>query len=322
MTHGIGIVGLGIMGQRMLASLSHHPGFAVLAAWDPAEASLAALRRDHPAVAIATSAEALAARGDLAALYIASPPVSHPAYVNLAWDHGKAAFCEKPLAVSLADSEALVRRQAAKGLRAGINFPFASAPAALALKAAATGGALGTIERIDIEVAFAAWPRPWQQAGVWLAERLEGGFVREVVSHFVFLTQRLAGPLAIRHARTTYPADGRAAEIAMVASLAAGTVPVSISGTVGTTDAADSNSLTVTGSKDALRLYDWTGLQRRDGAGWREVDLGPGPPLRQRSVMTQLDQLARLIEGHPHALPTLAEGLAVQNCVESLLEGV
>jgi predicted dehydrogenase len=300
MTHGIGIIGLGIMGQRMLASLGHHPGFTVVAAW----------------------AEALAARGDLAALYIASPPVSHPAYVNLVWDHGKAAFCEKPLAVSLVDSDSLVRRQAAEGLRAAINFPFASAPAALALKEAATGGALGTIERIDIEVAFAAWPRPWQQAGTWLAERVEGGFVREVVSHFVFLTQRLAGPLAIRHARATYPADGRSAEAAVVASLAAGAVPVSISGTVGTTDAADSNSLTVTGSKDAFRLYDWTGLQRRDGAGWREVDLGPGPPLRQRSATTQLDQLARLIEGHPHALPTLAEGLAVQRCVEALLTGV
>jgi len=322
MTHGIGIIGLGIMGQRMLASLGHHPGFTVVAAWDAAEASLAALRRDHPAIAVAASAEALAARGDLAALYIASPPVSHPAYVNLAWDHGKAVFCEKPLAVSLVDSDSLVRRQAAEGLRAAINFPFASAPAALALKEAATGGALGTIERIDIEVAFAAWPRPWQQAGAWLAERVEGGFVREVVSHFVFLTQRLAGPLAIRHARATYPADGRSAETAVVASLAAGAVPVSISGTVGTTDAADSNSLTVTGSRDAFRLHDWTGLQRRDGAGWREVDLGPGPPLRQRSATTQLDQLARLIEGHPHALPTLAEGLTVQRCVEALLAGV
>jgi predicted dehydrogenase len=321
MTHGIGIIGLGIMGQRMLASLSHHPGFAVVAAWDPAEASLAALGREHPAIATAASAGTLAARDDVAALYIASPPVSHPAYVDLAWDNGKAAFCEKPLAVSLADSEALVRRQAAERLRAAINFPFASAPAALALKEAVAGGALGTIERIDIEVAFAAWPRPWQQAGAWLGERGEGGFVREVVSHFVFLTQRLAGPLAIRHARTSYPADGRTAEIAVVASLAAGTIPVSISGTVGATDAADSNSLVVTGSKDALRLYDWTGLQRRDGAGWREVDLGPGPPLRQRSATTQLDQLARLIEGHPHTLPTLAEGLAVQRCIEGLLKG-
>ena len=321
MAHGIGIIGLGIMGQRMLASLGRHPGFTIVAAWDPSSAALAELCRDHPGIVPAASAQMLAARDDLAALYIASPPVSHPAYVNLAWDHGKAAFCEKPLSVSLADSEALVRRQAAEGLRAAVNFPFASAPAALALKDAVLGGALGAIERIDIDVAFAAWPRPWQQAGAWLAERVEGGFVREVVSHFIFLTQRLAGRLTIRESRVIYPADGTTAETAIAAALTAGTIPVSVAGAVGGTDADDSNGLTVTGSMGALRLYDWTGLRRRDGAVWREVDLGPGPPARQRSAMTQLDQLARLIEGYPHALPTLAEGLAVQSCVETLLKG-
>jgi predicted dehydrogenase len=321
MTHGIGIVGLGIMGQRMLASLDHHPGFTVIAAWDPSAEAFDRLHRDKPAIAAEVSAEAVARRADLAALYIASPPVSHPAYVELAWDHGKAAFCEKPLAISLAASERLVRRQAAERQRAAINFPFASAPAARALAEVVAEGRLGTIERIDIAVAFAAWPRPWQQAGVWLAERAEGGFVREVVSHFIFLTQRLAGPLAVGGARVAYPADGKTAETAIDAHLTAGTVEVKLTGKVGETAADDSNSLTVTGSKGAMRLYDWAGLQRRDHGGWSEVDFGPGPPLRQRSAMTQLDQLAVLIEGRAHFLPTLEEGLAVQRCVEALLKG-
>ncbi len=321
MAHGIGIIGLGVMGQRMLASLGHHPGFAVVAAWDPSPDTLDRLRRDHPAIAPENSAQTLAARADIAALYIASPPVSHPAYVELAWDHGKAAFCEKPLAISLAASERLVRRAAAERQRAAINFPFASAPAARAMAEAVAAGALGTLERIDIAVAFAAWPRPWQRGGAWLAERVEGGFVREVVSHFIFLTQRLAGPLAVSGARLTYPADGKTAETAIEAHLTAGEIPIGLVGRVGEIAADDSNSLTVTGSKGALRLYDWTGLQRREHGGWREVDLGPGPPLRQRSAMTQLDQLAALIEGRAHGLPTLQEGLAVQRCVEALLTG-
>ena len=320
MAHGIGIIGLGIMGQRMLASLGDHRGFSVIAAWDPSAEALARLRRDKPAIAAEASAESLAHRADLAALYIASPPVSHPAYVELAWDNGKTAFCEKPLAVSLAASERLVRRQAAEHQRAAINFPFASAPAARALTAAVTEGTLGAVERIDIAAAFAAWPRPWQQAGAWLAEREEGGFVREVISHFIFLTQRLAGPLAVGGARVTYPADGKTAETAIEAHLTAGKIEVGLIGKVGETRADDSNSLTVTGSKGAMRLYDWAGLQRREHGGWREVDFGPGPPLRQRSAATQLDQLAALIEGRLHGLPTLEEGLAVQRCVEALLK--
>jgi predicted dehydrogenase len=320
MTHGIGIIGLGIMGQRMLASLGRHPGFTVVAAWDPSPAALDRLRRDMPAIAAAASAESLAARSDIAALYIASPPASHPAYVELAWDNGKAAFCEKPLAVSLDVSERLVRRQAAERQRAAINFPFASGPAARALAAAVADGTLGTVERIDIAVAFAAWPRPWQQAGAWLAERAEGGFVREVVSHFLFLSQRLVGPLAVGGARVTYPADGKTAETAIEAHLTAGKVEINLTGKVGETTADDSNSLTVTGTKGAMRLYDWAGLQRREHGGWREVEFGPGPPLRQRSAMTQLDQLAALVEERPHGLPTLVEGLAVQRCIETLLK--
>jgi predicted dehydrogenase len=276
---------------------------------------------DHPAIVGESSAQALAARADIVALYIASPPVSHRAYVELAWDHDKTAFCEKPLAISLAASKRLVERQTAERHRAAINFPFASAPAARVLAGAVADGTLGTIERIDIDVAFAAWPRPWQRAGAWLAERVEGGFVREVVSHFIFLTQRLAGPLAVGGARITYPADGKTAETAIEAHLTAGKIPVTLAGKVGETSADDRNSLTVTGSKGALRLYDWAGLQRREHGGWREVDFGPGPPPRQRSAVTQLDQLAALIEGRLHGLPTLEEGLAVQRCVETLLQG-
>jgi predicted dehydrogenase len=321
MTHGIGIIGLGIMGQRMLAGLAAHPGFTVAAAWDPSPAALDWLRREHPAIVPAASAAALAARADVAAIYVASPPVSHPAYVDLAWDNGKAAFCEKPLAVALSASKRLVARQTAEHRLAAINFPFASAPAARMMMEAAASGALGNIQRIDIDVAYAAWPRPWQKAGLWLAERVEGGFMREVVSHFIFLTERLAGTLAVLGVEVAYPADGKTAETAILARLTAGAVPVSLRGTVGTTSADDSNSLTLTGERGAYRLYDWIWLQHRVGGEWQEVDFGPGLPIRERSVATQLDQLAALIEGGDHKLPTLAEGLAVQRCIETLLKG-
>jgi predicted dehydrogenase len=320
MVHRIGIIGLGIMGQRMLGNLQGHAGFTAAAAWDAAPPAMEWLRRAHPGILPAATATDLAAGADLAAIYIASPPVSHPDYVNLAWDHGKVVFCEKPLAVSIAASQALVRRGEAEQRRAAVNFPLASAPAVRQMAEALADGALGTLQSIDIDVAFAAWPRRWQKAGDWLAQREEGGFVREVVSHFIFVTQRLAGKLTIVEARPTYPADGRTAETAITARLMAGGVPVTLRGSVGTTEVADHNSVTVTGSKGALRLHDWYGLQRRDGATWAKVDLG-GPAIRQRSNAMQLDALAGMLEGKPHALPSLAEGLAVQICVEGLLKG-
>jgi predicted dehydrogenase len=321
MVHRIGIIGLGIMGRRMLGNLQSHAGFAVAAAWDAAPAAMDWVRTAHPEIAPAPSAEALAARDDLAAVYIASPPVSHPAYVNLAWDHGKAAFCEKPLAVDLAASQALVERCAAEQRRAAINFPLASAPAVRRMAEAAASGALGALRSIDIEVDFAAWPREWQKAGDWLAERLEGGFVREVVSHFIFATQRLTGPLTILEAHPTFPADGRHAETAIEARLAAGGVAVTLRGSVGATELPDSNSFTLVGSAGACRLYDWYKLQQRSDGDWVEIDLGGAASIRQRSYRAQLDALAAMLDGKPHDLPTLAEGLAVQSCVEELLRG-
>ncbi len=320
MVHRIGIIGLGIMGQRMLGNLKSHAGFAVSAAWDAAPQAMASLREAHPDIAPASAAAALAARDDLAAVYIASPPASHPDYVNLAWDHGKAAFCEKPLAVDVATSQALVQRCEAERRRAAINFPFAYAPAVRRMVEAVASGEIGAVQSIDIEVAVAAWPRDWQKAGDWLAQRQEGGFVREVVSHFIFAALRLAGPLTIIEAHPTYPPDGRGAETAIEARLAAGGVPVTLRGSVGRTKISDSNSFTLIGSKGAYRLHDWYKLQHRDRAAWTEVDFG-GPGIRQRSSRAQLDALAAMLEGKSHTLPTLAEGLAVQSCVEELLRG-
>ncbi|MBV9523848.1 MAG: Gfo/Idh/MocA family oxidoreductase, partial [Alphaproteobacteria bacterium] len=314
MTHRIGIIGLGIMGQRMLAAMSEHSAFTVAAAWDPSDEAMAALGRAHPAIERATSAAALAARADLAAIYVASPPASHPAYVNLAWDHGKAVLCEKPLAVDLAAAEALAKRDTAERRHSAINFPFASSLAARAMMDAAASGALGTIESIAITADFARWPRSWQQAGAWLSQRAEGGFTREVLSHFLFLAARLAGPLTLIEASPTYPPDGIGAETAITARLGAGAVAVTVRGGVGTTAADDTNSLTITGAKGAMRLHDWVNLARREDGAWREVDFGPGPPVRQRSTAAQLDGVAAMIEGRPHRLATLGEGAAVQRC--------
>ena len=43
----------------------------------------------------------------------------------------------------------------------------------------------------------------------WLDRREEGGFTREVVSHFLFLTRRLLGPLGLLESTVSFPEEGR-----------------------------------------------------------------------------------------------------------------
>ncbi|MBL8837370.1 MAG: Gfo/Idh/MocA family oxidoreductase [Alphaproteobacteria bacterium] len=320
--HGTGLIGYGIQGRRMAATLRQHRAFAIRAVWDPDADARAAAAAETPGIATPPDPSAVFADPAIAVIYIASPPASHLLHVGRALDAGKAVFCEKPLATDRHAAAAMVARVEGEGARAAVNFSLAHAPAFLAAAEAFAAGATGTPRSVAIDVAFREWPRPWQRdAARWLAGAAEGGFTREVVSHFVWVTRRLLGPLAVRSASVRRPAED-AAESALSATFAAGAVTGTVSGTVGpgvTED--DVNSWTLEGDAGALRIFDWYRFARRGEAGWVESDLGAAEDRRERSRMAQLDALAAMIEGRPHGLPSLREALDVQLAVEAMLAG-
>lgn len=318
-TFHVGLIGLGVMGQRMLARLGAHARLRATWVWDADPAALARTLAAYPDLKPAASAEALIATPGLHTLYIATPPAPHMVLSNRAFDAGLAVFCEKPLTVDFDAARRTIARIDAESHRAAVNFSLASSPGLAALQAAAQGG-IGQPQAVQIELAFARWPRPWQAAaGAWLAERAEGGFSREVLSHFIFVLQRVLGTAQVLRSVPDYPADGRSAERALAATLQAGGVPVQVQAAVaGALD--DFNRFTLQGSTGAVELRDWFGLQQRQGDGpWQAQ--GDAAAQRQRGQADQLDQWAALIEGRPHSLPGFAEALAVQETIEALLAG-
>ena len=317
---GFGVIGLGVMGQRMLARIAEHPRARVLAAWDPDARAMAATRERYPEAAAAqTPTEVIGAPG-LHCLYVASPPVSHLAYAEQAFDAGLAVFCEKPLTVDFDAARRSIARIERQKLRAAVNFSLASSPGLAAMAAAVRDGSIGAPRAVEIEVAFDQWPRAWQSAaGRWLAERAEGGFTREVLSHFVFVLQRALGPAIVESSRPDYPPDGVGAERAIEARLSAGGVTVTIAGHVGG-GLPDFNRMTLRGSAGAVEIHDWFGLRRRRGdADW----VAERSPQENRAIgqAAQLDQVAEMVERRPHALPGFGEALAVQETIEALLKG-
>jgi predicted dehydrogenase len=323
MAHGIGIIGLGVMGERMLTNMRAHGAHRVTAVFDPSRAAMERLRHFEPAdIRVLPSADALVHDPAVECVYIASPPASHLAHAARAFAVGKPVFCEKPLSVALEEARAMTEQVERDRLRAAVNFPFSSAPAARAIHDALAERVLGRIARVEITAHFARWPREWQSAAApWLAHRKEGGFVREVVSHFLFLTHRELGRLTIEDVRVDYPADGTTAETSIAAALRAGEVPVTLSGGVGTTAEMDENSWTLFGERGDLRLHNWYSLARRSGGGaWEAITFGPGTD-RQQSYTAQLDSLDRMLAGKPHTLASFREAFEVQSTVEALLGG-
>jgi predicted dehydrogenase len=319
-TKQIGVISLGVMGQRMLARLAEPARARALVAWDPNPAVVAEVRQRYPGLRMAATAAEVIGTPALDCVYIASPPASHLAYAHQGFDAGLAVFCEKPLTVDFAAGREAVARIEAESRRAAVNFSLASSPGLAAMKAAISDGSIGAPERVEIELAFDQWPRTWQAAaGRWLAERAEGGFSREVLSHFVFVLQRVLGTAMVEEARPDYPADGVSAERALTATLQAGAVPVTIEAHVGGSQ-PDFNRMTLIGSAGAIEIHDWFGLRRRrnDGA-W--IDAGTPQSNRQIGQSGQLDQVVAMIEGRAHALPSFAEALAVQATIEAILKG-
>jgi predicted dehydrogenase len=316
----IGIISLGVMGQRMLARMTEHPRVRATVAWDPNPRVVAEVRQRYPGLGIAAAPEALIGAPGLAGLYIASPPASHLAYADQGFDAGLAVFCEKPLTVDFAAGRKAIARIEAERLRAAVNFSLGSSPGLAAMTAAVRDGSIGAPQRVEIELAFDQWPRGWQAAaGLWLAQRAEGGFAREVLSHFVFVLQRALGQATVKSARPDYPQDGVSSERALTAHLEAGGVPVTVAARVGGSH-PDFNRMTLVGSAGAIELHDWFGLRRRRGDGdW--IAEGTAQGNRQTGQATQLDQLAAMIAGEAHTLPSFTEALAVQETIEAILKG-
>jgi len=311
----LGIIGLGIMGERLMRAALAHPGTEVVGVWDPSPAAARRLAGITADVAMSGSVEQVIGAAD--AVYVASPPDSHIALGKAALAAGKALLLEKPLASDVPAAREFVA--GAKGQRAAVNFPMASSPTIAQLRR--WRPEIGRIERIEIQADFAGWPRGWQKdAAAWLSRRADGGFTREVCSHFLFLAQRWGGPLRLAEASVTYP-EGDGSETAISARLWAGDVPVSLRGSVGTITADEHNLTTIIGSKGQLRLRDWSFGEKLDTDGqWRTApDAMPNSEMRPLTLAGQLDKLAALTRGEETELASLAEALSVMEAVEGIL---
>lgn len=316
---GIGVIGAGIMGERMMRAVAEHAAdlARVTGVWDQNPDALA-----RAGAGASRSADEVIAGADC--VYIATPPATHLSYARAALAAGKAVFLEKPLAVDVVDARAFVEEAQTNGhyARAAVNYPFASSPAVEQLERWLRLGVASVPRGFEIEVAFAEWPRAWQRgAAGWLNGREQGGFTREVVSHFLFLARRVLGPLHLHTSRAEYPADG-GPERRVEARLDAGGLPGTLRGAVGETDAEDHNTWTVRGLGD-VRLRDWSiaESERPDGRWVTAPDTLENERMRPLVLRRQLEGVARMTRGEPHRLATLNEALAVQDVVEAILAG-
>ncbi|MET9629585.1 Gfo/Idh/MocA family oxidoreductase [Lentzea sp. NPDC006480] len=295
----LAVVGLGAMGTRMLTAAQAHPGYTVVAGVDVVPRTL-----DVPVV---TSLDDVLSEVD--AVYIATPPALHAELTLKAFKAGKAVFCEKPLAVDLDEARAMAA--AAEGLPNAVNFALSDMVATVEIERRLPE--LGVLRGVEIRLQFPRWPRAFQAEAAWLARSEQGGFVREVLSHFVYLTDRVLGPLTVEAVSSDFPETG-AAEVAARGLLRGSGVPVHVSAFSGLAG-PEIYEWTVWGAERSLRLDQWADLSISDGDAWEPL------PLKQTgSDYSRLTLFAQAVRGeHPRDLADFASGLRVAQVIEAFL---
>jgi predicted dehydrogenase len=228
---------------------------------------------------------------------------------------------EKPLGTDNAQSRDLVAQLRQARLPGVVNFTQAASRGFDELNRAIQAGETGELLGIDIVVNYPAWPRAWQKDADWLRLRQEGGYTREVISHFLFLAGRFLGPLTLQHALPRFPQDPTLCELDMLARLTtADGKPVTIMATTGGQQ-PDRQEVTVRGSRMNHQFREFYQLWRSEGGPWVEALDWTNEDPRTSALQRQLSEVDLWLRGQPHKLATAEEALAVQELVEAMLVG-
>ena len=299
-TYGVGILGLGVIGRIIGEEFMASPRFDVVAAFDPAVAS-------DPTYPMRSSAIEVAGDPRVDCLYVATPPGLHAEGVHLAIATRKPVLCEKPLAPTPEEADQLAAAVREAGIDAVVNFGFAPTRIASALAAALNERRFGRPMSARLVVRIREWPQPWQAAaGTWLTSPEQGGFTREVLTHFVALADRLFGPGVVERSEVVRGANGL--ETRTLASIAYERLVLTIDAAIDPDLEHEdnlTNRFTVDCERGLMGIEDW--------------DLAINLDIDPETPEGVVPAMARLLDGEPTDLADLDAGARVVHLIERIL---
>src|ERR1700728_275604 len=173
------------------------PAMAVLCGRDAAAVRTAAARLGWAAAE--TDWRALIKRDDVDLVDVCTPGDLHAEVAIAALEAGKHVLCEKPLATTRAEPEAMAaaaERAASRGVRAMTGFNYRRVPAVALARQLVTDGRIGQIRHVRASylqdwLVDPAFPLTWRLQ----RERAGSGALGDLGAHIVDLAQYLTGEL-------------------------------------------------------------------------------------------------------------------------------
>jgi predicted dehydrogenase len=198
-----GIAGFGWVAREYMAPAIEAAGGVVAAIADPSPVAQASA--ESAGILAFDDTSVMLASGEVDLLYIATPNNAHLAPVRAAVEAGVPVLCEKPLAHSLADAEAIGRAVADTGVLYGTAFDQRHHPAHRRMAELIADGAIG--RPVAVRIVYCCWVDPlWSADGLgaqnWRTDpdAAGGGAVIDLALHGLDLAQLLvAEPLDRLH---------------------------------------------------------------------------------------------------------------------------
>jgi predicted dehydrogenase len=234
----IALAGAGAISHYHLVAWSREKRAEVVAVCDPDRARARARAEEAGAGRVyAGLAEALA-DGDIDAVDIAAPRATHAELVALAVDRGVAVLCQKPLARTLAEAEALAKRVAGRA-RVMVHENWRFRPWYRRAREWLGEGLPGRLQQADMAMlssgmlpdASGARPLLVRQPYMLTERRL---MIADVLIHHLDVLRWLFGPLRVLAARTanTLPGIVVGETLAVIALETADGAPVTLRGSM------------------------------------------------------------------------------------------
>lgn len=189
-----GLIGCGAISSQHIEAIEAVDG-ARLVAVASASAERARSTGERWGVPWTTDVEELLTRTDIDAVTITTPSGLHAAQALAALAHGKHVLVEKPIALSVADANAVVAEGRRRGRLVATISQRRFEPVIRALHDAVAAGAFGRISLIVAEGLFHR-PQSYYDSGAWRGTvALDGGVLMNQAIHMVDLLRWMGGPI-------------------------------------------------------------------------------------------------------------------------------
>jgi predicted dehydrogenase len=310
----IGIIGAGVVAERIINAAKEHPRASIKSIYDTNKERLKEVTQKYDIESI-DSYKSLLEDKEIDIIYLAVPPKYHHPIALDIFNSGKHFICEKPLANSTEEAKSMYELAEKKNMVCAMNFPTMYTKAYEKIEELLKEDFIGNLVRVEFQGYFTNWPRLWQQNN-WISTREQGGFVREVITHYIQITQRLFGDIENIVSFTEYPTDPAKSETSIIAKGEVNGKQILINA-ITDIGMEEDLSFKIFGSKGTMYLNNWREL-------WVSGENGKMEKLEieeTSNLVGLLDNVFKAIDGKESNIVNFYEGYKTHKIVEKLLEG-